>query len=669
MDLYSNIEQRIKQLRKVLNEHNHKYYVLNQPSISDFEYDQLMKELIDLESAHPEYADPNSPSQRIGDDRTREFEQVAHKYPVFSLSNTYSKEEIIEFDNRIKKAGLNSYNYVCELKYDGASISLTYENGKLLQAVTRGDGVTGDNVVSNVKTIRSIPLELSGDDYPELFEIRGEIFIPHAGFEQMNREREEIGEVPFANPRNAASGTLKIQNSSLVAKRKLDCFLYYLLGENLPSDLHFENLQKAKEWGFKVSQHITKCLDLKEVFEFIDYWEPRRKNLPYDIDGIVIKLDSYDQQNTLGFTAKSPRWAIAFKYKAEQAVTRLKSIDFQVGRTGAITPVANLEPVILAGTKVKRASLHNADQILLLDVRINDIVYIEKGGEIIPKVVGVEKNKRDSDSKPVEYIKNCPECGTKLIRREGEAKHYCPNEDGCPPQIKGKIEHFVSRKAMDIGLAEATISQLYESGLVKNIADLYSITKEQLLNLERFADKSAENLIKSIDNSRKVSFDRVLYALGIRYVGETVAKKLARHFESLDNLAGASFDDLINIEEIGDKIADSIIDYFNNERNIRLIKRLEDAGVQLRIKKETEETVSDKLAGKSMVITGVFKKHSREEIKELIEKHGGKNLSSVSARTDYLIAGDKIGPSKLEKARKLNIKIISEEDFLDIINT
>jgi DNA ligase (NAD+) len=668
MNLFSNIEQRIKQLRKVLNEHNYKYYVLNQPSISDFEYDQLMKELIDLELAHPEFADPNSPSQRIGDDRTREFEQVAHKYPVLSLSNTYSKEEIIEFDNRIKKMGLGNYEYVCELKYDGASISLTYEDGKLMQAVTRGDGVTGDNVISNVRTIKSIPLELTGDDYPALFEIRGEIFIPHAGFEQMNREREEIGEVPFANPRNAASGTLKIQNSSLVAKRKLDCFLYYLLGENLPSDSHFENLRKAKEWGFKISEHIKKCLTLKEVFEFIGYWETRRKNLPYDIDGIVIKMDSYDHQNTLGFTAKSPRWAIAYKYKAEQASTRLISIDYQVGRTGAITPVANLEPVILAGTKVKRASLHNADQIMLLDVRINDIVNIEKGGEIIPKVVGVEKSKRDSDSKPVEYIKYCPECGTKLIRKEGEAKHYCPNEDGCPPQIKGKIEHFVSRKAMDIGLAEATISQLYESGLVKNIADLYSITKDQLLNLERFADKSAENLIKSINNSRKVPFDRVLYALGIRYVGETVAKTLAAHFKSLDNLAKASEEDLINVEEIGDKIAESIIYYFNNGRNIRLIDRLREAGIQLSIKKESAERLSDLLAGKSMIISGVFKKYSREEIKKLIEKNGGRNVSSVSARTDYLIAGDKIGPSNLEKARKLNIKIISEEDFLNMIN-
>ncbi|UCH13900.1 MAG: NAD-dependent DNA ligase LigA [Bacteroidales bacterium] len=668
MDLFSNTEHRIKQLRKALNEHNYKYYVLNKPSISDFEYDQLMQELINLESAHPEYADPNSPSLRIGDDRTREFEQVVHKYPVLSLSNTYSKEEIIEFENRIKKTGLSNYEYVCELKYDGASISLTYENGKLLQAVTRGDGVSGDNIIANVKTIKSIPLELTGEDYPLLFEIRGEIFIPHAGFEQMNREREETGEVPFANPRNAASGTLKIQNSSLVAKRKLDCFLYYLLGQNLPSDSHYENLKKAKEWGFKISEHVKKCITLDDVFKFIDYWEDSRKTLPYDIDGIVIKIDSYEQQNSLGFTAKSPRWAIAFKYKAEQAVTRLLSIDYQVGRTGAITPVANLEPVILAGTTVKRASLHNADQIILLDVRINDIVYIEKGGEIIPKVVGVEKSKRDAGSKTVKYIEYCPECGTKLVRKEGEAKHYCPNEDGCPPQIKGKIEHFVSRRAMDIGLAEATISQLYESGLVKNIADLYSLTKDQLINLERFADKSAENLIASINDSKDVPFDRVLYALGIRYAGETVAKKIATHFGSLYKLAEANFNDLIDVEEIGDKIAESIIYYFNNEKNITIIKRLKEAGLQLNIKKESTERLSDILEGKSIIISGVFRKYSRDEIKKLIEKNGGKNVSSISARTDFLIAGEKTGPSKLEKAQKLNIKIISEDEFLDMIN-
>ncbi len=668
MALFSDIEDRIKKLREVLNEHNYKYYVLNQPAISDFEYDKLMRELVDLESAHPEYYDPNSPSQRIGDDRSQEFEQVAHKYPVLSLGNTYSREEITEFDNRIKKVITGNIEYVCELKYDGASISLTYENGRLMQAVTRGDGITGDNVIANVKTIKSIPLVLAGNDYPSLFEIRGEIFLPHAGFEKMNREREEIGEALFANPRNAASGTLKIQNSSVVAKRPLDCVLYYLMGDNLPFGTHFENLCKAKEWGFKISEHISKCLTLEEVFRFIDYWETGRRDLPYDIDGIVIKVNSYRQQSSLGFTAKSPRWAIAYKYKAEQAATRLLSIDYQVGRTGAITPVANLEPVMLAGTKVRRASLHNADQIALLDIRINDIVYIEKGGEIIPKVVGVEKSIRDANSKPVEYIKHCPQCGTELVREEGEAKHYCPNEDGCPPQIKGKIEHFVSRKAMDIGLAEATVDQLYRSGLVNNIADLYSLTKDQLLDLERFADKSADNLIKSIDNSKKVPFDRVLFALGIRYVGETVARKLANHLKSLDNLAKARFEDLTGVEEIGDKIAESITSYFNNKKTAKLHERLKNAGLQLCISKETVKMASNILEGKSIIISGVFEKYSREELKELIEKNGGRNVSSISGKTDYLLAGDKIGPSKLEKANKLKIKIISEDEFLKIIN-
>jgi DNA ligase (NAD+) len=668
MALFSDIEDRIKKLREVLNEHNYKYYVLNQPAISDFEYDKLMRELVDLESAHPEYYDPNSPSQRIGDDRSQEFEQVAHKYPVLSLGNTYSREEITEFDNRIKKVITGNIEYVCELKYDGASISLTYENGRLMQAVTRGDGITGDNVIANVKTIKSIPLVLAGNNYPSLFEIRGEIFLPHAGFEKMNREREEIGEALFANPRNAASGTLKIQNSSVVAKRPLDCVLYYLMGDNLPFGTHFENLCKAKEWGFKISEHISKCLTLEEVFRFIDYWETGRRDLPYDIDGIVIKVNSYRQQSDLGFTAKSPRWAIAYKYKAEQAATRLLSIDYQVGRTGAITPVANLEPVMLAGTKVKRASLHNADQIALFDIRINDIVYIEKGGEIIPKVVGVEKSIRDANSKPVDYIKHCPQCGTELVREEGEAKHYCPNEDGCPPQIKGKIEHFVSRKAMDIGLAEATVDQLYRSGLVNNIADLYSLTKDQLLDLERFADKSADNLIKSIDNSKKVPFDRVLFALGIRYVGETVARKLANHLKSLDNLAKARFEDLTGVEEIGDKIAESITSYFNNKKTAKLHERLKNAGLQLCISKETVKMASNILEGKSIIISGVFEKYSREELKELIEKNGGRNVSSISGKTDYLLAGDKIGPSKLEKANKLKIKIISEDEFLKIIN-
>jgi DNA ligase (NAD+) len=668
MDLFSDTGERIKKLREVLNEHNYKYYVLNQPVISDFEYDKLMVELIDLESTHPEYYDPNSPSQRVGDDRNQEFQQVKHKYPVLSLGNTYSKEEIVDFDNRIRKVIHDPVEYVCELKYDGASISLTYENGILIQAVTRGDGLTGDNVIANIRTIKSIPLVLPGNDYPSLFEIRGEIFLPHAGFEKMNREREEIGEVPFANPRNAASGTLKIQNSSVVAKRPLDCVLYYLLGKGLPFDSHYENLCKAREWGFKVSDHISKCSSLEEVFKFIDHWEGRRRDLPYDIDGIVVKVNSYKQQSSLGYTAKTPRWAIAYKYKAEQAATRLLSIDYQVGRTGAITPVANLEPVLLAGTKVKRASLHNADQIALLDIRINDTVYIEKGGEIIPKVVGVDKDSRNADSRPVDYIRQCPRCGIPLIRREGEAKHYCPNEDGCPPQIKGKIEHFVSRRAMDIGLAEATIDQLYRSGLVKDVADLYSLTRESLLRLERFADKSADNLIKSIESSKKVPFDRVLFALGIRYVGETVARKLAHHFGSLDKLAGARFEDLIAVEEIGDKIAESIIAYFKNEKTARLLERLIEAGLQMSIGKEPVKKVSNILQGKSIIISGVFEKYSREELKELIEKNGGRNVSSISNRTDYLLAGDKIGPSKLEKVKKMNIKIISEDDFIKMIN-
>ena len=668
MDLFSDTGARIKKLREVLNEHNYRYYVLNQPVISDFEYDKLMRELIDLESAHPESFDPNSPSQRVGDDRNREFQQVEHKYPVLSLGNTYSKEEIVDFDNRIRKVIHDPVEYVCELKYDGASISLTYGNGILMQAVTRGDGLTGDNVIANVRTIKSIPLVLSGDDYPSLFEIRGEIFLPHAGFERMNKEREEIGEVPFANPRNAASGTLKIQNSSVVAKRPLDCVLYYLLGDGLPFDNHYENLCKAREWGFKVSQHISKCSALEEVFKFIDQWEGRRRDLPYDIDGIVIKVNSYKQQSSLGYTAKTPRWAIAYKYRAEQAATRLLSIDYQVGRTGAITPVANLEPVLLAGTKVKRASLHNADQIALLDIRINDTVYIEKGGEIIPKVVGVDKDSRQSDSKPVDYISQCPQCGTPLIRREGEAKHYCPNEDGCPPQIKGKIEHFVSRRAMDIGLAEATIEQLYRNGLVKDVADLYSLTHESLLRLERFADKSADNLIKSIESSKKVSFDRVLFALGIRYVGETVAGKLAHHFGSLDKLAGARFEDLTAVEEIGDKIAESIIAYFKNDKTARLHERLRDAGLQMSIGRGQVEKASNILEGKSIIISGVFEKYSREELKELIEKNGGRNVSSISNRTDYLLTGDKIGPSKLEKAKRMDIKIISEDDFIKMIN-
>ena len=663
----SSIETRILQLRKLLDEHNYRYYVLSQPVISDFEYDQYMKELTDLENEHPEYFDANSPAQRVGDDRNAEFIQVEHRYPMMSLSNTYSREEIKEFENRIRKVISEPVEYICELKYDGTSISLTYESGKLVRAVTRGDGEKGDDVTSNVRTIRSIPLVLNKNGYPDNFEMRGEIFLPHKGFEKMNKEREEIGELPFANPRNAAAGTLKMQNSSLVAKRPLDCFLYYLLGKNLPFQSHYENLMKAKKWGFKVPEYITKCKSLEAVFSFIDHWDKERGNLPYDIDGIVIKVNSYEQQRRLGFTAKSPRWAIAYKFKAEQAATRLMSIDYQVGRTGAITPVANLEPVLLAGTTVKRASLHNADQIALLDIRLNDTVFIEKGGEIIPKVVGVDKDKRPPDSKPVDYIRNCPECGTPLVRNEGEAKHYCPNENGCPPQIKGRIEHFVSRKAMDIGLAEATIDQLYRQGLIKDIADFYEIKKEQLLTLERFAEKSADNLIKSIENSRKVPFTRVLYALGIRYVGETVAKKIAMHLRSIDKLADSGIDELIEVEEIGDKIAESIFNYFNNEKNRELIYKLKKAGLQFEIKEEVLQNISDKLSGKSIIISGVFQNFSREEIKALIEKHGGKNASSISSKTDYLVAGENIGPSKLEKAQKLKIPILSEEEFINLI--
>lgn len=663
----SAVKDRIDNLRDALNEHNYNYYVLSRPTISDFEYDQLLKELIDLENTYPEYYDPDSPSQRVGDDRNREFEQVQHVYPMLSLGNTYSKEELADFHQRVLKSLNEDVEYVCELKYDGASISLTYDNGRLIQAVTRGDGERGDNVINNIRTIRSIPLKVKGKDIPQRFVIRGEVILPRSGFEKMNKEREESGEIPFANPRNAASGTLKIQNSSIVAKRPLDCFLYFLLGENLPFGSHYENLMKAREWGFKIPEYIRKYKRLDEVFEFIDYWDTKRKKLPFDIDGVVIKINSFEQQRKLGFTAKSPRWAIAYKYKAEQALTRLISIDYQVGRTGAITPVANLEPVKLAGTVVKRASLHNADQIRLLDIRLNDMVYIEKGGEIIPKVVGIEKSKRDHSSKPVKYIEKCPQCNTRLVRNEGEAKHYCPNEDGCPPQIKGKLEHFVSRRAMDIGLAEATIGQLYENGLVKNTADFYELKKDDLLKLERFADKSAENLINSIRNSVNVPFDRVLYALGIRYVGETVAKKLAVYFRNIDKLMNASFEDLIAVEEIGDRIAESLISYFKEKKHKSLLSKLAAAGVKLKMDEHSQKPLSSKLSDKTFVISGTFNRFSRVELKELIEKNGGKNVGSVSSKTDYIVAGENMGPVKLKKAKDLGIKIISEDEILRMI--
>jgi DNA ligase (NAD+) len=662
------IAEHIQTLRRTLNEHNYRYYVLSQPAISDAEYDRLMQELSELEKEHPELYDRDSPTQRVGSDIDNAFEQVVHPYPMLSLSNTYTREEITDFSDRIRKLLPGQpIEYVCELKYDGVSISLTYTGGKLERAVTRGDGDKGDDVTANVRTIKSIPLQLKGNDYPESFIMRGEIFLPHAGFERMNRERQTAGEPLFANPRNAAAGTLKLQNSSLVARRPLDCTLYFILGENLPFDSHYENLMKAREWGFKISPHIQKCTNLQEIFAFIDHWNTERDHLPFDIDGIVIKVNSYQQQRLTGFTAKSPRWAIAYKFKAEQALTRLLSIDYQVGRTGAITPVANLEPVFLAGTTVKRASLHNADQIELLDLRINDMVYIEKGGEIIPKVVGVEKKYRTEDSMPVKYITHCPECGTELVRSEGEAKHFCPNETGCPPQRKGKLEHFVSRKAMDIGLAEATIEQLFNHGLVKDSDDFYTLTKEQLVKLERFADKSAENLINSIKASTEVPYERVLYALGIRYVGETVAKKIAQAFPSIDALAAASIEELTSVEEIGEVIAESIRRFFTNEKNQYLVERLKKAGLQLQLKSGAYKTVSDKLARKNFVISGTFTRHSRDEIKILIEKHGGKNLSSVSGNTHYIIAGEDMGPTKREKAKQMGIPIVTEDEFMKMI--
>ena len=662
-----NVKERILQLRERIEHHNYLYYVMAQPEISDFEYDRLLQELIDLEIQYPEYADPNSPSQRIGNDTGNTFEQVRHIYPMLSLDNTYSREEIEEFDERVRKAlPAETVEYVCELKYDGVSISLHYEHGRLIRAVTRGDGEKGDDVTANVKTIRSIPLVLKEGNYPDGFEIRGEIFLPHKGFEKMNVERAEAGEPPFANPRNAAAGTLKIKNSSLVAKRPLDCYMYYLPGDNPGLATHYESLMAAREWGLKVPPHIKKCIRLQDVFDFIAFWDDSRTTLPFDIDGIVIKVNAYRQQQILGFTAKSPRWAIAYKYKAREAVTILLSIDYQVGRTGAITPVANLEPVLLAGTTVKRASLHNADQMALLDVRLGDQVIIEKGGEIIPKITGVKLENRSPDVQPIEFITTCPECGTPLIRPEGEARHFCPNETGCPPQIKAKLVHFVSRKTMDIGCAEATVEQFYNHGLIRDIADFYTLNKEVLVKLERFADKSADNLLKSIQDSKKVPFERVLFAIGIRYVGETVAKKLAAHFKSVDELMIATPENLMQVGEIGEVIAKSIIDFFALPRNRTLIDKLKAAGIQFS-SSGIEKTKTDRLKGLSFVISGVFKDHSREEIQKIIEENGGKNLGSVSTNTSYVVAGEGMGPAKREKAAKLGIPIITEKDFLSML--
>ncbi|HKL09313.1 MAG TPA: NAD-dependent DNA ligase LigA [Bacteroidales bacterium] len=658
---------RIEKLRQILHHHNHQYYVLAQPEISDFEYDNLLKELQELEEKYPQYSDPNSPTQRVGSDTALEFKQVTHKYPMLSLGNTYSSEEVNDFIQRVQK-GLNGEEteFTCELKFDGVAIGLSYNKGLLTKAVTRGDGVKGDDVTNNVKTIRSIPLKLSGSDFPDEFVIRGEILLPHKGFEKINNEREKNNEPLFANPRNAAAGTLKLQKSSTVAKRPLDCFFYAILGDNLPFISHYENLIKAREWGFKIFDHIKKCKGADEIFEYINRWDKERHQLPFATDGVVIKVNNYQQQEKLGYTAKSPRWAIAYKFKAEQASTKLVSVQYQVGRTGAITPVANLEPVFLAGTTVKRASLHNSDQIKLLDIHEKDTVFVEKGGDIIPKIVGVDKSKRKAGSKAIHFIENCPECGTQLIRVEGEAKHYCPNTTGCPPQIKGRIEHFVSRKAMDIGGAEATIEALVDKKLIADSADLFYLTKEEVLSLERFGEKSATNLLQSIEDSKTVPFHRVLYALGIRYVGETVAKTIAAKYKSIDALKNASYDDLISIDEIGERIAQSIIDYFKDERNIKIIEKLKNAGVNL-IQDESVDQQSDKLKGLNIVISGTFEKHTRDELKELIEKNGGKNTSSISSNTNYLLAGENIGPQKLEKAKKLNIQFIREDEFLKMI--
>ncbi|MBO4530510.1 MAG: NAD-dependent DNA ligase LigA [Paludibacteraceae bacterium] len=661
--------QRIDALRKELNQHNYNYYVLSAPTISDFEFDQKLKELQDLEKLHPEAFDPNSPTQRVGSDISKEFTQVAHKYLMLSLGNTYSREEVADFYQRVSK-GLDGepFEIVCELKYDGTSISLTYENGRLIRAVTRGDGEKGDDVTANVKTIRSIPLVLQGDSYPVSFEIRGEILMPWKVFEKLNEERAEQEEPLFANPRNAASGTLKTQNSKEVANRKLDSYLYYLLGDNLPADTHYDNLNEARKWGFKISDAMKVCHSVDEIFEFINYWDEERKNLPVATDGIVLKVNSIAQQEQLGFTAKSPRWAIAYKFQAERACTRLNSVSYQVGRTGAITPVANLEPVQLSGTIVKRASLHNADIINSLDLYIGDMVYVEKGGEIIPKIVGVDYNQRGIDIGPkVQFITTCPECGATLVREAGEAAHYCPNDANCAPQIKGRIEHFVSRKAMDINLGEENVNLLYQKGMIKNIADLYTLNVNELAGLDRWGETSAKNVMESLERSKAVPFERVLFALGIRYVGATTAKKIANALKNIENIEKASFSDLQAIDEVGERIAQSVLDYFASAENREIVDRLKAAGLQFQIDESTLKSRSNKLAGLSIIISGTFQNHSRDELKELIEQNGGKNVTSISSKTDYLIAGDNMGPAKLEKAQKLNVKMISEEEFEQMI--
>lgn len=663
------VQNTIQKLRDELNQHNYKYYVLDTPSISDYEFDLKLKELQDLENKHPEYFDESSPTQRVGGTITKSFKTIPHEYRMYSLDNSYSKEDLMEWEKRIQKVlGAVPLEYTCELKYDGASISITYENGKLKRAVTRGDGFQGDDVTNNIKTIKAIPLQLEGN-FPEKFDVRGEIILPFAGFEKMNQDLIEIGETPYSNPRNTASGSLKLQDSAEVAKRPLDCLLYFLIGNNLPFTTQFDGLESGRKWGFKVPKEAKLALSLEEVFQYIDYWDIHRHELPYETDGVVVKVNQFQYQDELGYTAKSPRWAMAYKFKSEQVSTQLNSISYQVGRTGAITPVANLEPVQLAGTIVKRASLYNADQIEKLDIRVGDTVFVEKGGEIIPKIIAVDLSKRPEHSTPTIYISHCPECQTELVKNEGEVNHYCPNFYGCSPQIIGRIQHYISRKAMDIeGLGGETVALLFNNGLVHNYADLYELTVEQILPLERMAKKSADNLVKGVEESKNIPFERVLYALGIRYVGETVAKKLAKHYKNIEALSQSTLMELVLVDEIGEKIAKSVLEFFENEENRKIIDRLKNHGIQFEILENINPNATDKFAGKIFVVSGVFEQFSRDELKKAIEDNGGKVGSSISAKTSYVIAGDNMGPAKFEKAGKLNIPIISESDFIKLIN-
>ncbi len=660
-------KEQIEQLRTQLHNHNYNYYVLSQPEISDFEFDALMKELSELEKQYPEFDDPNSPTRRVGSDINTSFQQVEHRFPMLSLQNTYSHEEVTEFYNRVKRALNDEFEIVCELKFDGTSISLVYENGRLKQAITRGDGKQGDDVTDNVRTISSIPLLLRGNNIPKYIEARGEILLPWSVFENLNENREKQGEAPFANPRNAASGTLKLLDPKIVAQRKLDSYIYFVMGENLPTDYHFENLETASKWGLKISADSKKCKTLQEIFEFLVHWDVQRKNLPVATDGVVLKVNSLQQQKNLGFTSKFPRWAIAYKFSAEQAISTLKSVTYQVGRTGAVTPVANLEAVLLSGTTVRRASLYNEDAIMALDLHLGDKVYVEKGGEIIPKITAVDEDSRTGEGEKVIFATHCPACNTPLVRDEGESAHYCPNTTGCPPQIKGRIEHFVSRKAMNITVGPETIALLFDNDLMHDVADLYDLTYNDLINLERWGETSANNLLQSIEQSKAVSYERVLFALGIRFVGETVANKLAHAFPNIELLRKATLEQLTSVDEIGDRIAQSVIDFFSNESHMEVVARLQGHGLQFSLSEESLSLKTDKLAGITIVISGVFSIHSRDEYKAMILQHGGKNTGSISKNTDYILAGENMGPAKLEKAKKLGVKIIDEQGFLKMV--